>query len=274
MQVKLNGIRIELAEIEACLSAVCKEAAVVQAMEDSQTLAPELKGPFSLLPLCFSSSIACNPRTPVKLIRFSCVLNPLSVSKVAFVAGAQKDLADFLLQQLPLYMIPVHFIHVDCLPRLANDKVDRSLLRARTQGLQSKAQAEAKLAGGETDNEAELTKILDSLGFERLLSAKQMEMQRVCDNLSVVAMVNVILFHWFWCVLIEPETYPLGHAHDGVVAMPKLEVSGWVLYFYRLATQDWAYGVFMFAAAQMSPKQKRFTSRDAAIVLLYFYTGA
>jgi len=227
-QVKLNGIRIELAEIEACLSAVCKEAAVVQAMEDSQTL-------------------------------------------VAFVAGAQKDLADFLLQQLPLYMIPVHFIHVDCLPRLANDKVDRSLLRARTQGLQSKAQAEAKLAGGETDNEAELTKILDSLGFERLLSAKQMEMQRVCDNLSVVAMVNVILFHWFWCVLIEPETYPLGHAHDGV-AMPKLEVSGWVLYFYRLATQDWAYGVFMFAAAQMSPKQKRFTSFFPMILSQFFHS--
>ena len=53
VQVKLNGIRIELAEIEACLLAVCKEAAVVQAMEDSQTLAPELKRPFSLLPLVF-----------------------------------------------------------------------------------------------------------------------------------------------------------------------------------------------------------------------------
>ena len=194
-------------------------------------------------------------------------------AEVAFVAGASENVADFLSQHLPLYMIPVHFVHLDCLPRLANDKVDRNVLRARTLGLQSRAQAEAKLASGETDNEAELIKILDSLGFERLLSSKQMEMQRLCDNLSVVAMVNVILFHWFWCVLIDPETYPSGRAHvGGVVAMPKLQVSGWTLYSYRLATQDWAYGVFAFAAAQMSPRQN-FTSRDAAIVLLYFYTG-
>eukprot|EP00438_Fugacium_kawagutii_P010344 Skav210915 [mRNA] locus=scaffold4127:11132:29640:+ [translate_table: standard] len=245
-QVKLNGIRVELAEIEASLSVVCKEAAVVQAMEDAQTLAAQ----------------------PADASGFD-----FKEEQVAFVAGAQENLADFLSQHLPLYMVPVHFIHMDGLPRLANDKVDRSLLRTRTLGLQSRAQAEAKLAAGETD-EAELIKILDSLGFERLLSSKQMEMQRLCDNLSVVAMINVILFHWFWCVLIDPETYPSGRAHvGGVVAMPKLEVSGWALYLYRVATQDWAYGVFMFAAAQMSPRQNRFTSRDAAIALLYFYTG-
>ena len=195
-------------------------------------------------------------------------------SQVAFVTGARENLADFLSQRLPLYMIPVHFVHMDCLPRLANDKVDRSLLRAKTLGLESRAQAEAKLASGEADNEEELIKILDSLGFERLLSSKQMEMQRLYDNLSVVAMVNVILFHWFWCVLIDPETYSSEPAHIGeVVAMPKLEVSGWALYLYRLSTQDWAYGVFALAAAQASPQQERFTSRDAAIALLYFYTG-
>ena len=195
-------------------------------------------------------------------------------SQVAFVTGARENLADFLSQRLPLYMIPVHFVHMDCLPRLANDKVDRSLLRAKTLGLESRAQAEAKLASGEADNEEELIKILDSLGFERLLSSKQMEMQRLYDNLSVVAMVNVILFHWFWCVLIDPETDPSERAYiGGVVAMPKLEVSGWALYLYRLLTQDWSYGVFALAAAQASPQQERFTSRDAAIALLYFYTG-
>eukprot|EP00913_Durusdinium_trenchii_P008751 g8218.t1 len=37
-QVKLHGVRIELAEIESSLSTMCEGAAVVQALQDSQTL--------------------------------------------------------------------------------------------------------------------------------------------------------------------------------------------------------------------------------------------
>ena len=39
-KVKLHGVRVELAEIEAALEPWCREAAVVQAAEDGQTLAP------------------------------------------------------------------------------------------------------------------------------------------------------------------------------------------------------------------------------------------
>ena len=174
-------------------------------------------------------------------------------------------------------MIPVHIIHLTSLPRLENDKINRIALREMTLPLQSRAQAEAeltaKLATGDDEKGEELLTFLDSLGFERLLSSQQLRKQRLCDNLSVLAMMNVILFHWFWCVLIEPRTYHFSGSQSSTVPMQRLQVSKWLLYTYRLATQDWAYGIFAFAAAQTSSATEGFTSRDAAIFVLYFYTG-
>ena len=194
-----------------------------------------------------------------------------SHAEVAFVVGAEDHLREFLLQQLPQYMIPMHFIHLDALPRLANDKVDRAALREKTMSVQSRLQAEARLDSDPTDEK--LLRFLDSLGFERLLSSQQLKLQRLCDNLSVLGMANVILFHWFWCVLVEPQTYVLADGGTTVVPMPQLHVNSWFLYTYRMATQDWAYPVFVFAAAHMTPNKERFLPRDAFLVALYFYTG-
>ena len=196
------------------------------------------------------------------------------------MTGAQDNLRQSLSKTLPAYMIPVHFIHLKCLPRLENDKINRSALRDMTLGLQSRAQAEAQLeedlALGDEKTECfsnDLLRFLDSLGFERLLSSRQARMQRLCDNLSVLAMTNVVLCHWFWCVLIEPRTYHFSGSQSNAVPMAKLQVSSWLLYTYRLATQDWAYGICAFTTALMSPNNERFTGRDAAIFVLYFYTG-
>ena len=123
-----------------------------------------------------------------------------------------------------------------------------------------------------------MVQYLDSLGFARAVSLQTVQLYNLWDCLAVLGMANVILFHWFWCVLIEPRTYKFpapGEPAENSVTMPKLPVPCWTLFTYRLATQDWAYGVFCFAAAaHTSSERSAFTQRDAAILTLYFYAGA
>ncbi|CAE7700762.1 SLC24A1 [Symbiodinium sp. CCMP2456] len=232
-QVKLHGVRIELAEIEAALALFCREAAVVQAAEDEQTL-------------------------------------------VAFLVNCRveaQDLPRKLAQQLPKYMVPLHFLEISALPRLESQKVDRKSLREQTRGLATRAQAQDALAEGVHA----MVQYLDSLGFARAVSLQTMRLYNLWDCLAVLGMVNVVLFHWFWCVLIEPRTYHFpapGEPAENSVTMPKLPVPRWTSFTYRLATQDWAYGVFCFAAAaHTSSERSSFTQRDAAILTLYLYAG-
>eukprot|EP00439_Symbiodinium_sp_Y106_P066383 s1784_g10.t2 len=232
-QVKLHGVRIELAEVEAALALFCREAAVVQAAEDEQTLVAFL--------------VNCS-------------------------VGAQ-DLPGKLAHQLPKYMVPLHYLEIHALPRLESQKVDRKNLRKQTKGLVTRAQAQDALAEGVHD----MVQYLDSLGFARAVSLQTVQLYNLWDCLAVLGMANVILFHWFWCVLIEPRTYKFpapGEPAENSVTMPKLPVPCWTLFTYRLATQDWAYGVFCFAAAaHTSSERSAFTQRDAAILTLYFYAG-
>ncbi|CAJ1362350.1 unnamed protein product [Effrenium voratum] len=195
---------------------------------------------------------------------------------VGFVTRAtmdEGDLKEKLARQLPGYMVPARLIQVWNLPRLSSEKVDRKTLREWTVGLTPRADIEARVAAGEVGEE--VIRQLDSLGFERALSKQQMELKVICDNLCVLGMLDVILFHWFWCVLIEPRTYQIpasGLVQPNSVTMQSTPVASWVLQSYRVATQDWAYGVFALAAAQTS--ERWFTRRDSAMLGLYFYTGA
>ena len=248
-------------------------------------------------------------------------LQGLSFAKVAFLVscsiGVQGDLqermTEELARQLPRYMVPLHFLELPSLPRLASQKVDRQALREHTLGLATRAKAEEALAGGAledqvlsywadaqelifSDHNPEIMLFtiypqdgnsikflnsnpgyLDSLGFARAVSLKRLELYNLWDSLAVLAMVNVILFHWFWCVLVEPQTYKVpsqDHPQENAVSMPRMPTPDWLLLTYQLATQDWAYGVFCFAAAAHTASEtSAFTRRDAAILMLYIYAG-
>ena len=178
-------------------------------------------------------------------------------------------------RQLPSYMVPLHFLEIPAMPRLASQKVDRNTLRMQTKGLATRAHAQDALLRGEFQDP--VMSYLDSLGFARAVTLKQLELLKLWDTLTVLGMANVILFHWYWYVLVEPRTYEFpspGRPEDSFLPMPKLPMPGWALFLYRLATQDWAYGVFCFAAAaHTSSEQSAFTQRDVAILALYFYAG-
>lgn len=246
-QVKLHGIRIELGEIEAVLRKVCQDVVVVPCAEDDQTLVA-----------FFVSTPPCN----------------------GAVAAHCQELRVWARQQLPLYMVPLHFIALDALPRLQNEKVDQAALRQRTWGLMTRAVANSKLeAGCSTGAEvAELVRYVDSLGFVRALNRKQAADRRLWDNLVVLGMLNVILFHWYWYVLVEPRSYlpPWQGYHFGdTVVLPHLPVAPWVVLTYRVMTQEWVNGVFVLAAIELqSPEElTRFTRRELAAFALYVYVG-
>ena len=206
----------------------------------------------------------------------------LPVAKVAFLVACsvgrqdvRGKMSEELLKRLPQYMVPLHFVEVPALPRLASQKVDRMGLRMQTKGLTTRAQAQDALAQGALEDK--LMSYLDSLGFARAVSRKTIELYNLWDCLAVLGMADVILFHWFWCVLVEPRTYELpsqGQAQENSMPMPAIPVPDWTMFTYRLATQDWAYGVFCFAAAaHTSSEHSAFTQRDLAILILYFYAG-
>lgn len=239
-QIKLHGVRVELGEIEAALLERCREAVVVPAMEDSQTL-------------------------------------------VAFFAGdlgQVEALRSHLSTKLPPYMVPLHFIALEALPRLPTEKVDQAQLRGRTAGLMTRAAAKRRLEeGGAAEDVGELVRYVDSLGFTRAISSKKAAARRLWDNLMVLGMVNVILYHWYWCVLVDPRTYlpPWeGYPFGYTVPLPHIPVAAWVMGLFRILTQEWINGVFVFAAVQVqSPEElKRFTYRDWATLGLYVYIGA
>jgi len=236
-QIKLHGVRMELGDIEAALHECCREAMVVPAAEDNQTL-------------------------------------------VAFVAGCSKNtdaVRAHLAGKLPPYMVPLHFVPIEALPRLPNEKVDQASLRERTKGLMTRSQAQKLMESGGSD--AKLVHFVDSLGFARALTAQKVADRRLCENLMVLGMVNVILYHWFWCVLVNPRTYldPFkGHKFGETVPLPHLPIAPWAMLVYRVATQEWLNGVFVLAAVQSeSPEELiRFTRRDLALLALYVYIGA
>jgi len=95
------------------------------------------------------------------------------------------------------------------------------------------------------------------------------------DNLIVIGMVNVVLFHWFWYVLEQPLTYVQTSQGQAVEQMPPLPVPSWVHISFRICTQEWAYGAFAVAAAWGVPPQdlQRFTRRDLVVLVLYLYIG-
>ncbi|CAK0797049.1 unnamed protein product [Prorocentrum cordatum] len=244
-QVKLHGVRVELQEIEAQLveGRLCREAAVVPAREDPQTL-------------------------------------------VAFLVGApggcSEELGSALAERVPAYMVPPHFVSLPALPRLLNDKIDRDALRAHTVGLVTRAQAKRMLedslsAGGEAS--AALVHFVDSLGFQRAVQQSEFAQRRLLDNLLAFGMLNVILFHWYWYVLVVPRTYltPWDEHRPGeTVSLPPLPVASWVTFTYRMLTQEWVNGAFIIVAVhEQSPAElKRFTLRDAAVIMLYFYVAS
>mmetsp|Transcript_68085 Transcript_68085/g.221691 ORF Transcript_68085/g.221691 Transcript_68085/m.221691 type:complete len:442 (-) Transcript_68085:369-1694(-) len=142
------------------------------------------------------------------------------------------------------------------------------------------AQAEQRLKEGTGIAEEidELVRYVDSLGFVKAMSSKRVAARRLWDNLMVLGMVNVILYHWFWYVLVEPRTYLFpgpGIPFGTTVSLPKIHVAPWVMILYRMMTQEWVNGVFVLAAVQApTPEELRsFTQRDLATVAIYFYVG-
>ncbi|BFM08540.1 alpha/beta fold hydrolase [Halioxenophilus aromaticivorans] len=89
-QIKLNGQRIELAEIEATL--------VVH-------------------PSVGNAAVSFNPS-----------LEPAQIIAFAATALTADELRKFLAQRLPHYMVPSHFVCMDALPLNASGKVDRKAL--------------------------------------------------------------------------------------------------------------------------------------------------
>jgi len=151
----------------------------------------------------------------------------------------------------------------------------------RTIGLMTRAAVKRRLQASGSSVGFDVTALehyIDSLGFRRALLKQQIVERQLLDNLIVLGMVNVILFHWYWYVLVEPLTYlpPWSGYHFGdTVPLPKLPVAEWVTSSFRVLTQEWANGVFIVAAIHTQPPQElvRFTWHDAAIVGLYFYVG-
>jgi amino acid adenylation domain-containing protein len=96
-QVKIRGFRVELGEIETCLSThPALRQAVVTAREDTP-------GDKRLV-----AYLVTEPAHP---------LNPA-------------DLRQFLLEKMPEYMVPAHFVVLDAMPKTPSGKIDRRALPA------------------------------------------------------------------------------------------------------------------------------------------------
>jgi len=96
-QIKSRGHRIELGEIETALNAISdiKESAVVAVPTDS-----------------FESNLIC------------CAYSPANTKLSPVV------LRQTLRQKLPSYMLPSRWLSLDAIPKNANGKIDRPLLRS------------------------------------------------------------------------------------------------------------------------------------------------
>src|SRR5262245_54997465 len=96
-RIKSRGYRIELGEIEAALSRVkdLKESAVVAIATDG-----------------FEDSLIC------------CAFAPVEGARVSLIT-----LREMLRSTIPQYMLPARWLSMDCLPKNANGKIDRSLLQ-------------------------------------------------------------------------------------------------------------------------------------------------
>lgn len=101
-QVKIRGFRIEPGEIEACLKELDSiDEAVVVAKDDSR-----------------GQKFLCAYLEIKKEVEMPIILN-------------------YLMQKLPNYMIPAHFVQLEQLPLNANGKIDRKNLTARDETLHS-----------------------------------------------------------------------------------------------------------------------------------------
>lgn len=103
-QVKINGYRIELEEIESFLlrfPGIRQAAVAVHRHESAQVLCAYVVAEQP------ASDVVCAQGDPHSLDR---------------------DIMDFLSESLPEYMVPLHYVWLDELPLSANDKVDRAAL--------------------------------------------------------------------------------------------------------------------------------------------------
>ncbi|MCA9952499.1 MAG: thioester reductase domain-containing protein, partial [Anaerolineales bacterium] len=133
-QVKIRGYRIELGDIEAALA---RHTAVAQ---NVVTVSEDASGQKQLVAYIVARSEMIMPNAA--------------------------QLRDFLRMDLPEYMLPAHFIHLQTLPLTPNGKIDRRSLPVTSKDI---TQPDTEYTAPRTDLEATLAELCaDVLGLERV----------------------------------------------------------------------------------------------------------
>ncbi|WFD18637.1 NRPS [Malassezia caprae] len=131
-QVKINGVRIELLEINAAVKSASEH------VRDADTVAMPAADP-SAPPSIVAFAVAPSDARDAPLIRTD-----------AEAANLARELRRAVSEMLPVYMMPLHFVILHTFPRTSSAKIDRRAVKAAYDDLDVAAW-EAQVAGPAAD---------------------------------------------------------------------------------------------------------------------------